>query len=106
MSTNYNSTAVGVPYIRACNITIQYPDSGIPTITIEQEKAVKLADNSIVRIGSIPSIEFSLNIADNTTQIPLVDPTSGSNIGLNTTTQMTMLAVLAIIRQQQLLQNP
>jgi hypothetical protein len=106
-TTNYNSTNTGVPYVRANNITIQYPANGLPIVTISQANAVKLADGSIVEISAAPSISFPLDMVVNaTTNIALVDPTSGANLGANTNLQSIMLGILAVIRQQQLLKNP
>lgn len=103
---NYDSTNVGVPYIRANNIEIQYSANGIATVTVNQALAVKLADNSVTEIGQIQSISFILDMANNaTTPVPLVDPSSGANLGANTTLQQTMLSILAVIRQHQIAQN-
>jgi hypothetical protein len=103
---NYNSSQIGIKYIRANNITIQYPENGVPTVTVSQENAVKLADNTIVAISPAESISFQLDLVGNgTTPIPLVDPTTGANLGANTTLQQLMLGMLAVIRQQQLIQN-
>jgi len=107
MATNYNSSNVGVIYVRCNKITIEYPDNGVPTVVAEQAKAVKLADGTVQEIDQINSIVFNLDMVNNaTTAIPLVDPTTGANLGANTSLQSTMLAILAVLRQQQLLQNP
>ena len=103
---NYDSSQVGVPYCRVNNIVIQYPPIGIPMVTLEQESAVKLADNSIVRLGVLPSISFSLDMISNAASpIALINPTTGANLGANTNLQQVMLGILAVIRQQQLLLN-
>ncbi len=105
--TNYNSTNVGVPYVRCNNVTISYPDNGVPSVTIQQASAVKLADGSVTEISQIQSISFTLDMINNgTVAIPLVDPTSGANLGANTNLQQIMLGILAVIRQQQITQNP
>ena len=105
MLENYDSTAVGVPYIRVGNIAIQYPISGIPQVTISQTTAIRLADNSIIELGYKNSISFSLDMVNNAnTPIPLVHPTTGADLGANTTLQQLMLGVLAVVRQQQKLQ--
>jgi len=107
MSTNYNSSSVGVPYVRANNITIQNPPGSLPIVTISQSNAVKLADGSIVELGPAPSFSFALDLATNaTTPIPLVDPTTGAALGANTTLQAIMIGMLAVIRQQQVIVNP
>lgn len=106
-TTNYNSTTAGTLYVRANNITIQYPPSGLPIVTISQANAVKLADGSVVEISAAPSITFTLDLVNNAlTNVPLVDPTSGAALGTNTNLQALMLGILAVVRQQQLLKNP
>ena len=104
MPYNYDSTNIGIPYVRANNVTVQYPDSGIPFVTISQEKAVKLADGTIAQLGDAGSISFSVNLADQT-PIPLINPTTGLPLGANTVAGQVMLGILAIIRVQQNLQN-
>lgn len=101
---NYDSSQVGVPYVRANGINIQYPISGIPFVTVAQERAVKLSDGTIASLGDAGSISFEVNLKDNTL-IPLVDPTTGAHLGQNVLSVQVMLSILAIIRQQQLLQN-
>jgi len=106
-TTNYNSSQVGVPYVRCNNITIQYGDNQVPVVTVAQELAVLLANGSVIQIGTLPSLSFSLDMVHNaTTPIPLVDPTTGNSLGANTTLQSLMLSILAAVRQQQLIQNP
>jgi hypothetical protein len=101
---NYNSSQIGVPYLRCDNVTIQYPVTGIPIVTISQARSIKLADGTVVQIEQANTISFELTI-DNIIQIPLVDPTTGENLGMNMTSQMVMLGILGIIRQQQIIQN-
>ncbi len=104
---NYDSSQVGVPYIRCNNIHVDYPDNGVPTIKVEQALAVKLADGSITEIAQMQSISFTLDmIGHATSPIPIVNPTTGGNLGMNTNLQQVMLGILAVIRQQQLIQNP
>lgn len=107
MSTNYDSSAVGVVYCRANNLTIEYPLNALPKVTISQEYAVKLADNSIVVTGPAPSFTFTADMVNHATDpVALVNPTTGANLGANTTLQQTMLAILAVVRQQQIINNP
>ena len=104
---NYNSSQVGVPYVRADVITILYPENQLPSITVSQTEAVKLADGKIIQTKRINDISFQLDIAAHGTEpIPIVDPTTGAPLGVNTNLQGLMLGILAVIRQQQLLQNP
>ncbi len=106
-NTNYNSTNVGVPYVRCNNIQLQYPENGIPHVLIDQALAVKLADGTVREIEQLQSLSFVLDLQNSpTTPIPLIDPTSGASLGANTTLQQVMLGILAVIRQQQLTQNP
>lgn len=104
MSFNYDSSAIGVPYIRANNINVQYPTTGVPYVTVAQEHAVKLADGKVVSLGDAGTICFTINLADQTA-IPLVDPTTGASLGPTVVPVQIMLSVLAAIRVQQLLQN-
>ena len=99
---NYDSSQVGVPYIRVSNITIQYPTSGITRVTLEQETAVKLADNSIAVLNPIQSLSFTLDMEkDSQLDIPLIDPESGKELGSSTNLQQVMLGILAVIRPRQ-----
>ncbi len=107
MPANYNSSEVGVPYIRANNIAIQYPPNGVPTVFVSQALAVKLADGSVAELGSTTSFSFTPDMVGNsTTPIPLVDPTTGAELGANTNLQSIMLGILAVIRQHQVVENP
>jgi hypothetical protein len=106
MSVNYNSTQIGVPYVRANNITIEYPTNSLPVVTISQAMAVKLADNTIVEINPKASFSFTLNLATNAlVPIPLIDPSTGEPLGASTNLQSLMVGILSVIRQQQLLVN-
>lgn len=100
---NYDSSAVGVPYVRAQRITIEYPDRGLPpTVRIEQSLAVKMADGSVRELENKGSFSSSFNMAaDGSKPIPLVFPDTGLAIGQNTTLNNTMLAILAVVRNEQ-----
>jgi hypothetical protein len=107
MSTNYNASVIGTPYVRATNISIDYSENGIATVVVEQSQAVVLADGTVAEINPIAAISFVLDVHNNgSMSIPLVDPTSGANLGASTTLQSVMLGILGAIRQQQLIQNP
>lgn len=103
---NYDSSQIGVPYIRSNGIVIHYSTSAQASVTVYQALAVKLADGTSTEIAPCPPITFNLDIPSGTTAIPLVDPTTGANLGANTTLQQVMLGILAVIRQQQSIQNP
>jgi hypothetical protein len=103
MSINYDSTVVGVPYVRAQRIIINYPDAGkSPSATIEQSLAVKMLDGTVRQLENINAINVTFDFAnDGSTNIPLVHPDSGLPIGANTTLNNTMLAILAVVRSEQ-----
>lgn len=104
---NYNSSQVGVPYIRVNKLEIEYPATGIVSVKLSQSSAVKLADNSITEILPLAQISFELDMNVNgATPIPLVDPTTGAGLGASTDLNHIMIGILAAIRQQQVLQNP
>ena len=100
---NYDSTIVGVPYVRAQRIIINYPDAGkSPSATIEQSLAVKLLDGTVRQLENLPVLDVVFDFAaDGSAAIPLVHPDSGSPIGANTTLNNTMLAILAVVRHEQ-----
>ncbi len=106
MAYNYDSTQVGVPYVRAHKIEIFYPVTNRhPQVVIHQQLAVKLADGSVRPLEDLPTLTTTFDmVIDGATPIPLVDPTSGAPLGPNTTLQNTMLSNLAVIRREQLKQ--
>lgn len=105
---NYDSSQIGVPYVRADKITINWPDhSGTPSATVEQSEAVKLADGSVRNLGVIQSLVVTLDFAAHGSDaIALVNPTTGAPLGQNTNLNMVMLQILAAIRVYQLALNP
>ena len=107
MPQNYDSTQVGVPYVRAHHIEIFYPeDSRRPQVIIRQKLAVKLADGTVRSLEGLPEITKTFDMAtEGTVPVPMVDPTSGAPLGADTTLQQTMLANLAIVRKLQLEQG-
>src|ERR1017187_5507349 len=100
-SINYDSTLVGVPYVRCNSIIIQYTIGVLPVVTVNQEKAVKLADGSISILEEpVQSFTFELDLINNaTTTIPMINPDSGSLLGVNTNLQDTLIDMASIIRQ-------
>jgi hypothetical protein len=107
MSSNYDSSQVGVPYLRVNSMTVSYPENGVPSVIIQQAKAVKLADGRTVEIEDVQCLSFTLDmIGSSMAAIPLINPTTGAPLGPNTNLQNVMLGILAVIRQQQLLLNP
>jgi hypothetical protein len=103
---NYNSTEVGVPYIRCSRIEIFYPeDSRYPQAILSQKLAVKLKDGTIKQLEDLPPINITFDMPMNgNSPIPLVDPTNGSALGPTTTLNQVMLSILAVVRQEQLKQ--
>lgn len=102
--SNYDASQVGVPYVRAHRIVINYPDGGkLPTATIEQSEAVKLADGTVRALGNLPAIEASFDLATHGTDpIPLVSPENAEHLGADTSLNMVMLSILAVVRAEQL----
>ena len=114
---NYDSTQVGVPYVRAPQINIQYPPPGAgaaPYATIAQAEAVKLADGTLRSLGTLPTIEATFDLADQGA-IALVNPDSGAPLDPatcaalgqlvasgNINLPLVMLCLLAVVRREQL----
>ena len=124
MTTNYDTRAVGVPYVRVPRIEIGYPAPGSgssPDVTLTQVIAVKLADNSIEVLDKshpVPVINTPIDAASQT-PIPLVDPDSGAPLAEATraaiagaitsgvvTMPIAMLVILAVARSIQVTNNP
>lgn len=107
MSYNYDASQVGVPYVRVNKITIDYPDNGgMIQAHIDQTLAVKLADNSVRELQEINSFVINIDLAtEGSAAIPIIDPSSGANLGVNTNLNNVMVQILAVIRKHQLLHN-
>jgi hypothetical protein len=109
-TTNYDpSSPVGVPYVRAHRVTIDWPDRGLlPRYAIEQSLAVRLADESIRQIEVLPTLHGSMDLAnDGDTGIQVVHPDTGVDIpGMTTSLNQAFLAVLAVVRQAQVAAEP
>lgn len=99
---NYDSSSVGVPYVRVPRLEIDYTNNAFPKVTIQQSLAVKLADGSIRELEPVPEIIAVFDMAaDGNTPIPIPDPTTGNPLGINTTLQQVMLSILAVVRKEQ-----
>ncbi len=99
---NYNSTDVGVPYVRAHKIEIFYPVTNRhPQAIIGQQLAVKLADGTVRPLEELTPLTVTFDMVADTAAIPLVDPTSGAPLGPTTTLQQVMLGILAVVRREQ-----
>lgn len=114
---NYDSSQVGVPYVRAPKINITYPPPGsgaAPYATIEQTEAVKLADGTARQLDKLPTIEATFDLT-NQSAIALVDPDTGAALAPevcaalgqlvasgNVNLPLVMLCLLAVVRREQL----
>lgn len=100
---NYDASQVGVPFIRAYGIRIDYPDNGQPpNVVVEQAMAVKLADGTIRKLDDLDPLNIAIDMVnEGTVPIPLVNPEDNTPLGVNTTLQGTFLSILAIIRRAQ-----
>lgn len=103
MPQNYDSTNVGVPYVRAHKVEIFYPVTNrYPQAIIGQQLAVKMADGTVRPLEELTPLTVTFDMAiDGATPIPLVDPTSGAPLGMDTTLQQVMLGILAVVRSEQ-----
>lgn len=101
---NYDASQIGVPYIRAHRIVINYPDNGLPpSVVIEQSLACKMADGSVRKLEYMDPISAMLDLQnDGSDPIPLVSLEDASHLGQNTSLNMVMLGVLAVVRAKQL----
>lgn len=103
MTTNYDSSSIGVPYTRVRDLRITYPAPNTAHVVCTEEQAVKMADGSVRSLGDQGYLTFQIDPADMLTAVPLVDPTSGQPLpgGPTMTYQQVMLGILAAVRAQQ-----
>lgn len=103
MTNNYDASKVGVPFVRAKKITIDYPDNNLtPSFSAEQWLAVVLADGTVRNIEKQASLNAAVDLAnDGDDPIPLIHPTTGQPLGANTTRKQVMLGILAVLRFEQ-----
>ena len=100
---NYDSTAVGVPYVRVTGIEINYPVIGLPSVLIGQVKAVKMADGTVMELGDAPELRADIDLAvHGNDPIPLVSPNSGAPLGPSTTLNQVFLCLVAAVRDIQI----
>ena len=101
---NYDASQVGVPYVRAHRIVINYPDNGqMPSVAIEQSLACKMLDGSIRKLEDLEPIFTSIDMQnDGADPIPLISPNDASALGQDTSLNMVMLGILAVVRAKQL----
>jgi hypothetical protein len=100
---NYNASQVGVPFLRAYGIRIDYPDAGQPpVVVVEQAMAVKLADGTVRKLEDVPPLNITIDLVnEGVVPIALINPDDNTPLGPNTTLQSTFLSILAIIRKNQ-----
>jgi hypothetical protein len=66
--------------------------------------AVKLADGTIRTLEEMSPIEVDLDFAKyGNDPVPLISPENAESLGMDTSLNQTMLAVLALIRQYQII---
>lgn len=102
---NYDPSQVGVPYVRVSRLVIEWPDSAespMPTAVMEQTLAVKLADGSIRTLEKMQPIGAKLDFTNGNDPVPLVNPETAQPLGMDTSLNQAMLAVLAVIRKHQI----
>jgi hypothetical protein len=103
MPRNYDSSAVGVPYVRVPLIEIKYPEPHTAHVRVLEVEAVKLADGSIRELRQLGQIEWHIGPGDMGKVAQIPHPDTGAPTGATTTNQQLMLGLLAAIRAQQLL---
>lgn len=101
---NYDASNVGVPFVRAHRIEIDYPDSaGTPIAVVHQSLAVVLADGTTRSIQPLAPMMLTLDLqAHGDDPVPLVSPTSAVNLGADTSLNQVFLGILAVVRQAQI----
>ena len=103
---NYDSTVVGVPYLRVTEIRIDYPVGAMPSVVLVQVWAVRLAGGALAELGPAPELRGDCDlVAHGKDPVPLVSPTTGEPIGGSTSLNAVMVQILAIVRDIQTRQN-
>jgi hypothetical protein len=103
---NYDSSSVGVPYVRVSNMHISYTTDSLCCVNASQELSVKLADGSIAIIEQLTPISFTIDLKTQGSEaFGLVHPTTGTPLGQSVTNNQIMLSILAALRAKQIEQN-
>ena len=94
-------TTTGQPYTRIDEVTIVYPENGAATVTYAEREAIRLPDGTVRFLEGDPR-RYTMTIPPMDQRIPLVNPLTGEAIaGASTSAQEIMIALTAILRQDQ-----
>lgn len=104
---HYDSTQVGVPFVRVRDLRITYPAANTASIVCTEEEAVRLTGDAIRSFGDIGSLTFNVLPQHMQMLVPLVDPATGQALPGNPSMSylQIMLGILAAVRAQQLLRD-
>lgn len=100
-NTNYDSSAVGAPFVRVKDIRISYPQPNVAQVVCTEEDAVVLTDGTVRSLGERGYLTFDLGPQDMAAMVPLVHPATGAELGQSVAHQQVMLGILAAIRAKQ-----
>lgn len=107
---NYDSSEVGVAYVRVDRVEITYPAPLTAEVTFHQSLATKMKDGSIKKLEPLETLRFTLTAADMMTPYPIPHPDTGQPTGQTGTPMQCYLLMLGMIRKKQLevaaLQSP
>lgn len=102
MNRNYDSSKVGVPFVRVNDLRITYPSPSTAHVACHEEEAVTLADGSVRHLADLGWFEFDIAPQDMDDPTPMVHPSTGAPLGADIAPQQVMLGILAVVRQRQL----
>ena len=98
---NFDSTVVGEPYSRIEKIEIDYVASMTANVSFTEQEHVQLADGTHRPIGGENVIKFSVLPQDMSKTVPLLDSSTGTELGASMSYGQVMLGILAVIRAKQ-----
>lgn len=97
---NYDTTQ-HKPYPRVTQVTIDYSQSGVPTVRYVEQLSVVDGDNKVQHLASAP-VQRLLDLSKIQAPIQIVNPSTGADIpGMTVTIQQLMLGILAVLRADQ-----
>jgi hypothetical protein len=103
MPRNYDTTVVGVPYVRIDIIGIEYAGPAQGAVDMNEVLAVKLADGSITKLQEFGGLTADISPAVFAEVFPIISPDTGQPIpGQQMTGQQIMLGILAFCRKRQM----